>query len=297
MAHLTTAALAVGQQDQLPRLPSYWAEFSSTQASPRSKHTLPIVRIAILHGVVVFIDGRELVLKCRKAKALLAYLALTPGMSETRDRLVGLLWSETCNNPARGSLRQILHTLRSAFGGRDLPVFPNDKFNVSLSDCSITTDLDDVLAGIDNANLSESLFDNTPITDALLRGYGDIDPAFAGWLTRKREAIRQTLIRKLEAQLGIAGQQPGTVRSCAQALIQLDPTHEIACQNLMWACVVSGNTPAALAAYKQLWTHLEDDYDIEPSAATQQLVVAIKTGVALPPMLRHPAKSAASNTA
>ena len=52
----------------------------------------------------------------------------------------------------------------------------------------------------------------------------------------------------------------------------------MACQYLMRACLASGDAVGALAAYKQLWEHLEQEYDIEPSPATQELAVAIKRG-------------------
>jgi len=44
----------------------------------------------------------------------------------------------------------------------------------------------------------------------------------------------------------------------------------------MHACMESENAAAALAASGQLWTFLERDYEIEPSAATQELAIAIK---------------------
>ncbi len=56
-------------------------------------------------------DGRDIKLRKRKARALLAYLALTDGCQETRERLVGLLWSDSEEDKARSSLRQILHEL------------------------------------------------------------------------------------------------------------------------------------------------------------------------------------------
>jgi DNA-binding winged helix-turn-helix (wHTH) protein len=51
----------------------------------------------------------------RKSAALLAYLALSDSGQETRERLVGLLWSETEEEKARASLRQSLHEIREAF--------------------------------------------------------------------------------------------------------------------------------------------------------------------------------------
>ena len=62
----------------------------------------------------------------------------------------------------------------------------------------------------------------------------------------------------------------------AQALLNLDPTHEVGCRYLIRVRVAQGQIGGALQAYKALWDVLEEDYDIEPSQETQDLVVQIK---------------------
>jgi len=64
----------------------------------------------------------------------------------------------------------------------------------------------------------------------------------------------------------------------AEAIINLDPTHEEACRRLMRAHAAAGRTSHALRVYKSLWDLLDDDYGMEPSAATQKLVAEIKMG-------------------
>ena len=59
-------------------------------------------------------DGRSVQLANRKSHALLAYLLLTDKGREKRERLVGLLWSETDDTHARASLRQALYETRAA---------------------------------------------------------------------------------------------------------------------------------------------------------------------------------------
>jgi len=49
--------------------------------------------------------GAPVRLRSRKAAAVLAYLAIEEGGTETRERLVGLLWSESEEPKARASLR------------------------------------------------------------------------------------------------------------------------------------------------------------------------------------------------
>jgi DNA-binding SARP family transcriptional activator len=58
--------------------------------------------------------GAEIRIASRKGRALLAYLALRPGESHSRDRLATLLWEDADEELARTSLRQALAALRSA---------------------------------------------------------------------------------------------------------------------------------------------------------------------------------------
>jgi len=50
-------------------------------------------------------NGEALTLKGRKTQALLACLALEPGVAHSRERLTGLLWGGRGEEQARGSLR------------------------------------------------------------------------------------------------------------------------------------------------------------------------------------------------
>src|SRR5580765_8922398 len=59
-------------------------------------------------------SGRPLAIGRKKAQALLAYLAMHPGRTCSRDSLAGLLWSGTTDAHARHNLRQTLFALRQA---------------------------------------------------------------------------------------------------------------------------------------------------------------------------------------
>ncbi|MGI9335546.1 MAG: AfsR/SARP family transcriptional regulator, partial [Gammaproteobacteria bacterium] len=56
--------------------------------------------------------GHALPMPARKSRAVLAYLALSPARSATRDRLATLLWADSNESHARQSLRQALAGLR-----------------------------------------------------------------------------------------------------------------------------------------------------------------------------------------
>lgn len=51
--------------------------------------------ISVLGPVRASVGGREVRIRSRKCRAVLAYLALSEARQETRERLVGLLWSES----------------------------------------------------------------------------------------------------------------------------------------------------------------------------------------------------------
>lgn len=68
----------------------------------------------------------------------------------------------------------------------------------------------------------------------------------------------------------------------AEAIINLDPTHEEACRFLMRTRAEEGDISGALRVYKTLWDLLDEDYGMEPSAKTLQLVAEIKQGTIEP---------------
>jgi tetratricopeptide (TPR) repeat protein len=86
------------------------------------------------------------------------------------------------------------------------------------------------------------------------------------------------LSRALEKALIREPSDPRKEGPLAEAILNLDPTHEDACRRLMRARATIGRTADALRAYKALWDLLDEDYGMEPSAATQKLVAEIKMG-------------------
>jgi TolB-like protein len=112
-------------------------------------------------------DGIEFVIKSKKAKALLAYLALSPRLSRSREEIMALLWSERGEAQARASLRQVLVGLRKDLGeeAMDALVVTNDA--VALDPDRVT---------IKPASPGEEL----------LSGFHLHDPAFEDWLRDER---------------------------------------------------------------------------------------------------------------
>jgi DNA-binding SARP family transcriptional activator len=76
--------------------------------------TSSILSIKLLGKFSLHVGDHEIELLSRKTKALLGYLALTETQEESRERLIGLFWSEVPEERARASLRQALHEIRNS---------------------------------------------------------------------------------------------------------------------------------------------------------------------------------------
>src|SRR6185437_14911012 len=208
-------------------------------------------KLQLFGAVSLHIGKQEIALRSLKSRALLGYLALTPTMRESRERLVGLFWSESSESQARAVLRQVVRELRD----RIAPV-SDDSFVFGPHEIGFKADAVDV---------------------------DENDPAFRVWLIAKRNMLRDSLQHALEAGLEAAPQGSAKEGEFAKALLNLDPTNEKACRRLMRARFTAGDVAGALRIYKTLWDLLAEDYDMEPSAATQALVAEIKGAPSLPP--------------
>jgi TolB-like protein len=112
-------------------------------------------------------DGAEIPLKSQKAKALLAYLALPPGKTRSREEIMALLWSDRGEAQARASLRQVLMGLRKDLGEEALAA-------LRITDETVSFDPERVT--VENGNAG----------DELLAGFHLHDPAFEEWLRDER---------------------------------------------------------------------------------------------------------------
>ena len=232
--------------------------------------------VSLLGPVRLTLAGQDARLRSRKARALLAYLLLSGQGLETRERLVGLLWSEAGEVQARASLRQALHELRESLEAVGCDALRGDRLSVSFA-AGATTDVEEVLSAAE-AGLPHPLLATPRLGERLLEGLDDLDPAFRGWLQVTRQGFQDRLMRSLEAGMRRDSQPPAARMRLAEAILRLDPTQEEACRCLMRLAAEAGDTAGALRAYDTLWKLLEEDYDSKPSEQTQALVAEIKLG-------------------
>ncbi len=235
--------------------------------------------ISVLGSVRVSLGGHEIPFPKRKARALLAYLALTDGHQDTRERLGGLLWSEVPEGRARTSLRQELHQIHEILRRAGSRGLQRDRLRVVLLDRVEAVDASLILALAGEGTIHPRLVEETLISDSFLRDIDDADPAFTIWSRARRQSFHDQLLVCLERILRSDTDHRAHRRRCAQAILNLDPTHEEACRVFMRLSAEAGDPMAAQRAYNTLYTLLDKDYDAEPGPETIALIAAIKQGL------------------
>lgn len=111
--------------------------------------------------------GTEIPVKSKKARALLAFLALPPGKPRSREQVMALLWSDRGDRQARSSLRQALSGLRKTLDEESLSA-------LQITDEAVALDPEQTL--VEPASPGEVLLDGLHLND----------PAFEEWLRDAR---------------------------------------------------------------------------------------------------------------
>lgn len=213
----------------------------------------------------------------RKAQALLAYLAATPGHRATRERLASLLWGERFDEQARQSLRQTLMALRRSLDAVAPGLLLTDRGEVALAADRFVTDIADferAAAGGQTAGLQAGA--------ALWRGafLADLDipsPDYEDWLRGLRETwrLRQVAVQmQLAQRLLTAGDGAGAVLAAA-ALVELDPLNEAARRLELAILARFSGMAAAMKSYQRFAELLDRELGVAPEAEMRALVARL----------------------
>src|SRR5262245_35911731 len=141
-----------------------------------------------------------LVLPTRKARALLAYVALPPGVAP-RDKLATLLWGNTMETTARTSLRQTLYTLRKSLRDADPRPLAVDGETVTLDPNAVTVDVREFELRAAEGTPSALAEAAALYKGDFLEGLTVQEQPFDDWLLGQRERLREVALKSLAGLL------------------------------------------------------------------------------------------------
>ncbi|AJC83367.1 transcriptional regulator SARP family domain-containing protein (plasmid) [Rhizobium etli bv. phaseoli str. IE4803] len=173
----------------------------------------------------------------RKARAMVAYLALQTGHSQSREKLAALLWGGVAEEQARANLRQTLSALRRALQttGRECFRIEGDRITLNIDDADLDVRRFEALAASFSTEELEQAIALYP--GELLEGFSLAEEPFEDWLRIERERLRTVAISALEKLIArhIAGNKPGACIPAATRLLGLEPLREDVHRTLMRA--------------------------------------------------------------
>jgi adenylate cyclase len=231
----------------------------------------------------------------RKDCALLGYLAVSPGVPCSREKLAALLWGNSGDRQARDSLKQALLRLRRSFSlASSMPLVTN-RHSVTLDRDSVTVDVGafEHLLGTATPEALERAI--ALYRGDLLDGIQVRDLAYEDWLLVERQRLRGLAVEaatRLMTQSVSAGQRDRAA-TAARRLLNLEPLHEAACRTLMQVHAHRGERAQALKLFESLRDRLRQELGVTPEPETIRLYRSIRgrrQGEASP-LVRSPADS------
>lgn len=238
------------------------------------------VRLSLLGDFRLEIAGCERRIASRKARLLLARLALADGAMVARANLLALLWEDRGTEQASASLRTALAELRRSLGDHaDLIRGGEGGLAVDLARLRVDT--------VELARLLETTTAEAALPllrGELLQSETAAEPEIQEWLEAERRRFRHLATVVLDAALGAAVAAKAFARAVEIALraLALEPLREKLHRELMRIFAAMGEPARALRQYRELEERLRDELGVAPEPETLRLFEAIRARRRLP---------------
>ena len=241
--------------------------------------------VKLLGGLAIELDGEVITEKLPiKSAILLAYLAQEQKVC-SREVIATLFWENSSQKQALSNLRTILSHLR-----RHIKPF----LTVTSKTLSLNENTPIWVDSVVFHNQITTLADRPLLEDAIpswqqtltiyqgpfLAGLSVANaPSFDKWVDTWRHHLHQLVVHSQQRLLTYYQQQGNDKASIqqAQALLQIEPTHEYAHHQLMLILTQQGNEAAALAHYEAYQTILAKESTVEPNPEIKALYERIRT--------------------
>jgi TolB-like protein/DNA-binding SARP family transcriptional activator len=242
-------------------------------------------------------SGHQLVsVPSRRRRALLGYLAMQPGYSETRERLATLLWGDVPDRQARQSLRQALAAMRADFAPLGPEPLRVERDSIGLDPDLIKVDARDLLALADSERPEDIQRAASLYTGPFLDGIDLPAEGFSDWLAHQRHRmnVAATTVFARAAEQAAAAENGALALHFAERLLALDPSRSSSHYLLLRVVARHRGRDQALADADRIGRMLRDDLGVGLDARTRALIADIKSdtggtiqGKQMPPVLQQ----------
>ncbi len=234
------------------------------------------LRLRVFGEFALSSGGREVAVSGLKSRALLAFLACNTGKPQSRDKLIGLLWSERFEDQARQSLRHVLSALRKLLGP-DILVTDRDLVHLDQVFQSDVSQFVALISTDDRDHLRDAI---DLYNDDLLTSFSLPEKAFTDWLAAERIRLHNLAIGALETLMDRSQGNLHSVRllHLAQRAVLLDPYREHGHRQMLHALALMGRRNEALVHYRRLEQTLQVELGVRPEAETRELFEAVRSG-------------------
>jgi predicted ATPase/DNA-binding SARP family transcriptional activator/Flp pilus assembly protein TadD len=229
-------------------------------------------RIEMLGGLAVVQSDRRITrFQTQKTGALLAYIALHPGKSHSRETLAEMLWPDGDPVAIRNRLNQAISSLRRQLHPPELGpgnVLVTDHHSIGINAASVVTDVDEFERDIRLAERAETDEERVRLLEQAVERYqGELlEGYFEEWIFSRRMHLAELHDQALQHLIRghVALGSPEAAIEFARRRLELDPYDEAPHVILMRLYLRAGRPKSALKQFDDLVRALLQ-YDDEPS--------------------------------
>lgn len=218
------------------------------------------VRIEVLGRFRVVVGGREIAegqWPARRARELVALLALADGHRLPRDWVIEQLWPHLDAEAGAANLRKAAHYARRTLGGPDAVVLRAGRVEL-FPGRAVSVDAATFLRDAESA-LRDSDSDACARAAAGYAGELLPDSPYETWTQEPRRLVHARLSELLRR----GGQW--------ERLLEIEPTDEGACRELMRAAIDTGRRHVAIRLYERLRVAIARELGTQPDTETRAL--------------------------
>lgn len=246
----------------------------------------PVIRIEMLGPLRVVVGDRVITrFSTQHAALLLAYMALSPDTTHSREMFIDKLWPETDLSAGRNRLSTALSSLRRQLeppGTGGGSVIQANRFSVGLRPSAILTDVSDFREAARAATTAadpQEQISTLRHAIALYRG-PFLDGLYAEWIDPERISFAGLFLHKIRRLLRLYALQGhyDQALACALRAVALDPLRQDLHRDVMHVYVLLGDVAAAARHYEDFARLLERDLGHAPSALLRELYRQLQSG-------------------